>query len=405
MKQHPSIFRTPHFLPQEEKLAVKTSRSQLIIGVPREHSFQENRVALCPESIQFIVENGHRVLVEQKAGLLAGFPDNEYAEAGAEIVPDSKHIFSTATIIIKVAPPTIEELKMTEQGKTIISALHPTAQTIEYYKTMMSKKLTAFAYEMIQDNTGRLPVLQSMSEIAGYTAIQIASEYLSRTDVGRGVILGSITGINPPEVVIIGAGTVGEFAARAALALGAVVKVFDNKLYKLKSILEKLNYRVYTSIIHPNVLGKALKTADVLITALHTHSGKAPIVVTEEMVATMKKGSIIIDVSIDQGGCVETSMPTTHTNPVYQFHGVTHYCVPNMPSRVPRTASFALSNFFSPVIVEIGEHSSIEQYLSYNEGMRKGVYMLNGTLTNKVIGEYHNLPYQDIELLIAAFLR
>lgn len=405
MIQKTSFLHASQFIPQEEKLATKTSRTQLIIGVPREHSFQENRVSLCPESIELIVKNGHRALVEQNAGILSGFSDEEYAEAGAEIVPDSRDIFSMATLIIKVAPPTIEELMMIENGKTIISALHSSAQTTEFYKLMMQKRLTSIAYEYIQDNTGRLPVLQLMSEIAGYTAIQIASEYLSRTDVGRGIILGSITGVNPPEVVIIGAGTVGEFAARAALGLGAIVKIFDNKLYKLKSIQEKLGYRAFTSIIHPNILIKALKTTDVLITALHTYSGKAPIVITEEMVASMKKGSIIIDVSIDQGGCVETSKPTTHSNPIYQIHGVTHYCVPNMPSRVPRTASFALSNFFTPVIIEIGEHNSIEHFLALNSGMRKGVYIFNGTLTNKNIGENHNLQYQDIDLLIAAFLR
>ncbi len=391
-------------LPQEEKLAVKTSRSSLVIGVPREHSFQENRISLCPESVQLIVENGHRVIVERGAGHLAGFRDDEYSDAGAEITDEPKTVFE-ASLVLKVAPLTHQELGYLGSGKTVFSALHPTVQTIEYYKTLMQKKSTAFAFEMIRDNTGMFPVLHSMSEIAGYTAMQIAAEYLSRSDFGRGVILGSVTGITPTEVVIIGAGTVGEFAARTALGLGATVKIFDNKLYKLKALQDKLSTRLFTSIIHPRVLQKALKTTDVLITALHSHHGRTPVVVSEEMVMTMKQGSIIVDASIDQGGCVATSMPTTHNNPVFQFNGVTHYCVPNMPSRVPRTASFALSNFFTPVLIDIGEHGSIEKYLVSDQGFRKGAYIFNGILTSKVIGDTFKLPYQDIELLMAAFLR
>jgi len=398
------LFHSSGLLPQEEMLAIKTSKSSLTIGVPREHSFQENRVALCPESIQLIVENGHRVIVERGAGILAGFRDDEYADAGAEIVDDAKTVFE-ASLVLKIAPPTLPELNLMGNGKALISALHPTGQTIEYYKTLMQKKITAFAFEMIRDNTGMFPVLHSMSEIAGYTAMQIAAEYLSRSDFGRGVILGSATGITPTEVVIVGAGTVGEFAARVAIGLGASVKIFDNKLYKLKTLQNKLGARLFTSIIHPKVLQKALKTTDVLITALHSHYGLTPVVVSEEMVLSMKQGSIIIDVSIDQGGCVATSMPTTHSNPVFQFNGVTHYCVPNMPSRVPRTASFALSNFFTPVLIDIGEQGSIGKYLFSDRGFRRGAYTFNGILTHKVIGETFNLPSQDIELLMAAFLR
>jgi alanine dehydrogenase len=404
MDKSSMAFHSSGLLPQEEKLAVKTSKSSLVIGVPREHSFQENRVALCPESIQLIVENGHRVIVERGAGHLAGFRDDEFADAGAEIAEDSKPVFE-ASLILKVAPPTLPELSLMGNAKTLISALHPTAQTVEYYKTLMQKKITAFAFEMIRDNTGMFPVLHSMSEIAGYTAMQISAEYLSRSDFGRGVILGSVTGITPTEVVIIGAGTVGEYAARAALGLGATVKIFDNKLYKLKALQDKLGARLFTSIIHPKVLQKALKTTDVLITALHSHYGRTPVVVSEEMVLSMKQGSIIVDASIDQGGCVATSMATTHNNPVFQFNGVTHYCVPNMPSRIPRTASFALSNFFTPVLIDIGERGSIEKYLVSDQGFRKGAYTFNGILTNRVIGDNFKLPSQDIELMMAAFLR
>ncbi len=398
------LFHKGGLMPLEEKLAVKTSKSSLVIGVPREHSFQENRVALCPESIHVIVENGHRVIVERGAGQLAGFRDEEFSDAGAEISDDSKSVFQ-ASLIIKVAPPTMNEIGMMDNGKAIISALHATAQTTEYFKLLMQKKITALSYEIIKDNAGMFPVLYSMSEITGYTAIQIAAEYLSKPDFGRGMILGSVTGITPTEVVIIGAGAVGEFAARAALGLGASVKIFDNKLYKLKSMQSCLGARMYTSIIHPKVLQKALKTADVLIGALHSKLGRSPVVVSEEMVLGMKKGSIIIDASIDQGGCIATSMPTTHNNPVFQFNGVTHYCVPNMPSRVPRTASFAMSNFFTPVIIDIGDAGGIEYYMVNETGFRQGAYIFNGVLTSKIIGESFGLPYQDIELLMAAFHR
>ncbi len=404
MESESALFSGNELLPQEEKIEIKTSKSLLTIGIPREHSFQENRIILCPEGVQVIVNHGHRVLIERGAGHLAGFKDNEYSEAGAEIIDDTKNIYK-ANLIMKIVPPSLPEISMIEPQRIIISALYPPSQTVEYYKALMQKKITAFTYELIKDNTGKFPVLQSMSEIAGYTAIQIASEYLSRSDYGRGIILGNVTGITPTEVVIIGAGTVGEFAARAAIGLGATVKVFDNKLYKLKALQSSLGTRLFTSIIHHKVLHKALRRTDVLIGALHSKLRFSPVVVSEEMVMNMKKGSIIIDVSIDQGGCIATSMPTTHKNPVFQFNGITHYCVPNIPSRVPRTASFALNNFFTPQIIEIGQCGSIEKFIMFNKGFRNGAYIFNGTITNKFVAEAFNLPYQDIELLTSAFLR
>jgi len=404
MDKNSMLFHSGGILPQEEMLDVKTAKSSLSIGVPREHSFQENRVALCPEGVQLITDHGHTVFVERGAGLLAGFRDEEYSEAGAEIVDEARLVFESE-LVLKVAPPTLQEVSNMQNGKTIISALHSTAQTIEYYKLLMQKKITAFSHEMIKDNVGMFPVLYSMSEITGYTTVQIAAEYLSKSDYGRGVILGSVTGITPTEVVIIGAGTVGEFAARAMLGLGATVKIFDNKLYKLKALQSSLGTRLFTSIIHPKVLMKALKTTDILIGALHSKEGRSPVVVSEEMVMNMKNGSIIIDTSIDQGGCVATSMPTTHHNPVFRFNGVTHYCVPNIPSRVPRTASYALSNFFTPVLIQIGEAGCVDRFMIRDPGFRQGAYIFNGILTNKMIGDNFRLPYQDIDLLMAAFLR
>lgn len=396
-------FASSMLLPQEETLEVKSKFSQLIIGMPKEHTFQENRVALCPDGVQLIVDKGHRVIVERGVGYLAGFRDNEYSDAGAEIVDEPRFAFNT-DIVLKIAPPTLHEISMMSNGKTLISALHYTIQTADYFKMLIQKKISAFAYEFIKDNAGLYPVLFSMSEITGNTSIQIAAEYLSRTDLGRGVILGSVTGVPPSEVVIIGAGTVGEYAARAALGLGAVVKVFDNKLYKLKDLQSNLGSRLFTSIINPKLLSKALKTTDVLIGALHNSLGRTQIVVSEQMVLDMKQGSIIVDASIDQGGCVETSVPTTHNNPVYQFNGVTHYCVPNIPSRVPRTASFALSNFFTPLICDLADAGTVERFAYEQTGFRNGAYVFNGVITNSIIANTFNFGYKNIDLLMAAFL-
>lgn len=389
-------------MPQEETLEVQRQKSSLTIGVPRETFFQENRVALCPSAVGLLIENGHRVLVESDAGKAAHFPNNEYSDVGAQIVYSPEEVYK-ADLILKIGPLSTNEIDMLLTKQTIISALHITAQNIDYFKKMMAKKMTALTYECIKDKTNTYPLIRSISEITGTTSIFLAAEYLSNPTLGKGSIFGGFSGISPTEVVILGAGTVAEFAARAAIGLGATVKIFDNSIYKLRRIQGYLNQRVFTSIIEPHVLLKSLKTADVVIGALHSSEGRTPCVVSEDMVRQMKYGSVIIDVSIDQGGCVETSRPTTHADPVFKKYDVIHYCVPNIPSRVPRTASYALSNFFTPIILNIGEEGGIENMLKANEGVRQGVYMYHGILTNKYIGETYNIPYQDIELLMAAF--
>jgi len=266
----------------------------------------------------------------------------------------------------------------------------------------MAKKMTTLAYELIEDNAGSFPVIKAMSEIAGTSSIFIAAEYLESSEFGKGNLFGGFPGITPTEVVILGSGTVSEYAARAALGLGAVVKVFDNSIYKLRRLQDSLRTRIFTSIIQPKVLLKALKTADVVIGAIHSSEGRTPCIVTEYMIQQMKYGSVIIDVSIDQGGCFETSKTTTHNKPVFTKFDVTHYCVPNIASKAPHTASYALSNFFTPILVKIGEMGGLENMLKMDYSLRQGVYFLNGTLTKPYIGEYFTLPYQDIELLIAA---
>jgi alanine dehydrogenase len=388
-------------LPQEEKLEVKKQAKTLFIGVPKEITFQESRIAIVPDAVQLLVSHGHEVMIESTAGEGANFQDSEFSEAGAKIVYDTKEIYQ-ADIILKVEPPTLDEIEMMRGRQTLISALQITTRSKDFVNKLVQKKITCLAYEFIQDCSGMMPLIRSMSEIAGNTSVLIASECLSNVNNGKGLWLGGIAGVTPTEVVIIGAGTVGEFAARSAMGLGASVKIFDNSLSKLRRLQNDLNQRVYTSIIQPKVLSKALKRADVVIGALRSNDKRTPCVVSEQMVSHMKVGSVIIDVSIDQGGCFETSELTNHANPIFIKHGVVHYCVPNIPSRVARTASFSLSNLLTPIILKVGDYGGLEEVINYDSGLRQGVYICHGILTNKMVGEWFNLDYKEIDLIIAS---
>ncbi len=396
------LQRQGTLLPQEEMLETERKKGSLFIGIPRETFFQENRVCLVPDAVALLVNNGHRVIVETNAGKSAHFDDKDFSEAGARIVYSAKEVYE-ANIILKVAPPSPEEVENLKSKQTLFSALQITVQTDDFVKQLMSRKITAIAYDYIRDEDGIYPLIRAMSEIAGNTSILIAAEYLSNINNGNGSMFGGITGSPPTEVVIIGAGTVGEFATRAALGLGATVKIFDSSVYRLRRLQSDLGTRVFTSVLEPKILTKALKTADVAIGALRAPHGRTPCVVTEEMVSEMKQGSVIIDVSIDQGGVFETSEVTTHTQPVFRKYGVVHYCVPNIPSRVSRTASYALSNVLTPILLQMGEDGGIEGTLHKHNGVRQGVYVYNGILTNKYLGETFRLPYKDIDLLMAAF--
>lgn len=388
--------------PQEEKLETRKKKGSLFIGIPKETFFQENRVSLVPDAVNLLVSNGHQVVVETNAGKMAHFEDHDYSEAGAEISYDVKKVYE-ADIVLKVAPPSQEEIAMLHSKQTLFSAMQITVQTDNFVKQLMDKKVNAIAYDYIQDEDGIYPLIRAMSEIAGNTSILIAAEYLSNINNGNGSMFGGITGSPPTEVVIIGAGTVGEFATRAALGLGATVKIFDSSLYRLRRLQSDLGTRVFTSGLEPKVLQKALRTADVAIGALRAPHGRTPCVVTDTMVSEMKPGSVIIDVSIDQGGVFETSRVTNHTHPIFRTHGVIHYCVPNIPSRVSRTASYALSNVLTPILLQMGEDGGIENTLRVNPGVRKGTYVYNGLLTNKFLGHTFRLPYKDLDLLMASF--
>jgi len=389
------------FAPQEEMLEVARKKGKLFIGIPKEIAFQETRVALVPDAVALLINNGHRVCMEASAGKSASFDDADYSEAGAEIVLSPQDVYK-ADVIFKIAPPTIEEIELMQPKQTLFSALQLTVQPQDFLKKLISKKLNCVAFDLISDEAGIYPVIRAMGEIAGGASILIAAELLSNVNNGVGAILGGISGISPTEVIIIGAGTVGEFAARAAIGLGATVKVFDNSTSRLRRLQNQLGARIFTSVIVPKVLEKHLKTADVAIGALRATKGRTPCIVTESMVAEMKTGSVIVDVSIDQGGVFETSHVTNHTKPVFKKHGVIHYCVPNINSRVARTASYALSNIFSQIALNMGDEGGFDSIVRKDSGLRNGVYIYNGILTNQFLGEEFNLPFKDINLLMAA---
>lgn len=388
--------------PKEETMELAKKKGNLFIGIPKEESLQEYRIPLVPDAVALLVNNGHRVRIESEAGKMSHFEDNEYSEAGAEIVYSKKDIYE-CDIVLKVTPPSEEDLELVRPKQTLFSALQLTTQPENFLKKLMQKKLNCVAFDLIMDESGKYPVIQSMGEIAGKASILIASELLSNSHQGLGSILGGISGISPTEVVILGAGTVGETASKAALGLGATVKIFDFSVSRLRRIQKILGHPVFTSVIVPKVLEKHLRTADVVIGALRSKNGITPCIVTEAMVREMKNGSVIVDVSIDQGGVCETSRVTTHTNPTFVKYGVIHYCVPNIPSRYARTASYALSSIFSQLLISMGDEGGFDALIRKDKGLRNGVYIYNGILTNKILADYFNLPFKDINLLMAAF--
>lgn len=387
--------------PQESMLRVDEKKGGLKIGIPNEKSHQEKRISLSPQAVQLLVAHGHKILMEKGAGLSANFSDHDYSEAGAEMTDDVEKIFQ-CPIVIKVAFPTLNEISMMKMGQVLISALHAPMVDKECLDELIKKKTTAFGFEMLRDESGGYPVVQSMSEIAGGASVLIAAEYLSSMEFGRGMMLGGISGIPPTEIVVLGAGTVGQYATKAALGLGAMVKVFDNNVSKLKRLLNYVHTPIFTSVNHPRVLMNALKTADVVIGAVRAVKGRAPIIITEEMIEQMKQGSVVVDVSIDHGGCIETSELTSHKNPVFEKHGVIHYGVPNIPSKVSRTASYALSNITAHLLLEVAKVGGFKNYLWEKELVRESVYLYNGMLTNDFLGNKFGMKSREIDLIIAS---
>lgn len=385
----------------EEKLDIKPRGGRLSIGIPKETVLQESRVALIPEAVGVLVNNGHEVIVETKAGEGSKYSDRDFSDAGAQIAQDKATVYQ-APILIKSAPIMEHDLPLLQQNQTIISPMQVPMLKKELVEQLMQKRITALGFEHIKDHSGTYPIVRSMSEIAGSAVMLIAGQYLGYAQDGKGVLLGGISGIPPAKVIIIGAGVVGEFATRTAMAMGASVKVFDNNVYRLKRLQNNLGIRVWTSVLEPRILAKQLKTCEVAVGALSSEAGRTPIVVSEEMVSAMRPGSVIIDVSIDRGGCFETSEITTHQHPVFLKHGIIHYCVPNIPSGFSRTASHAISNVLMPLLLEAGDEGGIEEMVWHDFNLRNGVYLYKGHLTNFYISQRFNLKYTDLNLLIAS---
>ena len=394
----------------EFELGVKTLERWLLkpekkmnvaIAMPRERAQDERRVALSPAGVQILVEQGIRVIVEAGAGTFCNFSDIDYSDAGALVASCPEELYRQANVIVKVSPPLPEELGMFVPGQMLISALHLGTVNRQMIGTLIEKNITALGFEFIETRDGELPIVRTMSEIAGSLAIQTAAKYLESGYGGSGILLGGIAGVPPAHVTIIGAGTVGLFAAQDALGLGAQVTVIDKEINRLRRFEAFFNRHLVTAIANEHYIAKLAEISDVMIGALSPRLKLGKPLVSEQVVKTMKPGSGIIDVSIDQGACFATSRHTTHTNPIYVKHGVTHYCVPNIPSAVAKTASFALTNALLPFLQKLTAHETIPDILWKSHSLRKGTYLYKGYVTKKILAELTDFPFREIDMLLA----
>lgn len=398
MAKSKSPFTKAQLLPQEETLEITRQKGKLFIGLPKEAYFQEKRICLTPDAVGSIVSHGHEVLIESGAGEEAGFSDNEYSEAGGQITKDTKKVFE-CPIILKVEPPTLDEIDLIKPKTVLISALQLKTQQKSYFNALSKKKITALAFEFIKDEDNSYPAVKVLSEIAGTASVLIAAELMVNAKEGNGLLFGNISGVPPVEVVVIGAGTVGEFAVRSALGLGANVKVFDGSITKLRNLQCNIGRTLYTSTLLPKNLIKALRRCDVAIGAVRGKN-RSPIIVTKTMVENMKKGAVIIDVSVDMGGCFETTEMTSHNHPIQIKYDVIHYGVPNIPARYPKSATVAISNIFTPYLLNIADYGGIENAIRFDNGLKNGLYFYRGILTNKAVANWFDMPYSDINILI-----
>jgi alanine dehydrogenase len=399
MPEH-SFVNSTLIMPKEEMLGIRRKRKSIRIGIPSDKNKVEYRVPLTPQAVELLVSYGHEILIEKGAGTSASYTDIEYSEAGASVMDDRKEIFE-CDVILRISPFDESEIDLLKGHQALISDLQINAHCPGSISKLMQKKLTNIAYEYLEDENGSNPIVQLMSQISGSTAIVLINEYMSKSRGGKGVFLGGVTGISPAELVILGAGTAAEYAARAALGLGAIVKVFDDNIDSLRNLESKLPQRIFTSVYYPKVMLKALKSADAVLGAMPVDTPPS-FKISEDMVQKMKPGTVIIDLNMGQGGCFETSHCTDLENPTFIQHGIIHYCVPNVPAIVSRTASIALSNVLIPILISIGEIGGIDKYIRNSKGFRKGVYIYNGILTNANLSEKFNLPYKDIDLLLSS---
>lgn len=398
-----TFFTEGQYETQVEKLAIDREEQSITIGIPREDSENESRVSLVPHSVRTLTGYGHQVIIEKGAGEKSNFSDHDYSEAGAKVVYSREEVFKCNTLV-KIAPPTLEDIDMMQNEQIVIAPLRIPSLTSEYIEKLLKKRIISLAMEYLQSDDGTFPIVRIMSEIAGMSSMLTAAELLTNTRKGRGVLLGGVSGVPPAKVVILGAGVVGEFATKTALGLGASVRIFDNDISKIMRLQAIIGRQLHTSSINPVYLGYQLMSADVVIGAIHSTHGRTPIMVTEEMVSKMKEGAVIVDISIDQGGCFETSQLTTHAKPTFVKHGVIHYCVPNIASKVSRTSSVAVSNIITPLLLKAGQAVNIEELLYRSSGIRNGCYTYKGCLTNEYISRRFGIKNSNLDLLLTSNL-
>jgi alanine dehydrogenase len=398
-KSKPIISASFSYLPLEETLLVEPKKEDMCIGIPNDTALGDKRIPLSPNAVSVLVNNGIQVYIEHNAGAEAFYFDNDYSEAGAKICYSKQEIFE-ANIILKASSISIEDIEFLHPNQIVFAPVNISLISEEIIDKLIAKKVIALSIGSLQNDFGDFPILRGMSEIAGIHAINIASQLLSNNNGGKGQLLGCISGVPATQVVIIGAGAVAQSAARTAKGLGAQIKVYDNNVYKLRRLQSELDNYCSTNVIDPIRLAKNLADADVVIGAIKPVNGITPMIITDEMVSNMKAGSVIVDISIDCGGCVETSSLTTLQNPTFKKYDVIHYCVPNITSSVARTASDVLSNVFMQFLLDCDKHSSVEGMMYHKKGVRQAAFIYKGTLTSGSIANKFGRKYTNIDLII-----
>lgn len=366
----------------------------MVIGVPKEIKDHEYRVSLTPEGATILHRSGHEVWLESSAGLGSGFSDDEYRNAGASIANSKSEVFKKADLILKVKEPLLSECQLFRQGQVLFTYLH-LASLPDVTKALLSSKVTAIAYETTESKDGSLPMLKPMSEIAGRMSVQIGAQYLEKIHGGRGVLLGGVPGVEPGKVVVLGAGIVGSSATRIAVGMGAQVTVINLDIERLRFLDDQYQGRIVTRAVSPATIEEVVCSADLVIGAVLVPGTKAPKLVSRSLVSRMKPGSVIVDVAVDQGGCVETTRPTTHSEPVYVVDGVVHYCVANMPGIVPHTSTYALTNATLPYLIQLAS-DGVDRAIRSDPGLAKGVNLKDGKVTHLGVAEAHGLPFTPV---------
>ena len=366
----------------------------MMIGVPKEIKDHEYRVSVTPEGVRALVHAGHEVVVEPSAGVGSGYSDEEYRQAGGNIAASKEEVFRAASLIVKVKEPQLSECPLFRPGQVLFTYLHLAASS-ELTKALLEAKITAIAYETIEAKDGTLPMLKPMSEIAGRMSVQVGARYLEKTQGGSGLLLGGVPGVEPARVVVLGAGVVGSSATRIAVGMGAQVTVINLDIERLRYLDDIYKGRIVTRASTQASIEESVVVADLLIGAVLVPGARAPKLVSCPMVTKMKSGSVIVDVAVDQGGCVETTRPTTHSNPVYTVDGVLHYCVANMPGIVPRTSTQALTNATLPYLLKLAS-AGVEAAIRADAGLAKGVNLLEGKVTCRGVADAHGLRFDPL---------